>query len=74
VTVFQHVTLGKISNESLGFPIVESEAIIYAGAVILGPVRIGKGARVAANAVVRSNVPSGASFGGVPAKSLAKPK
>jgi serine O-acetyltransferase len=72
VTIFQNVTLGKVSNESDGFPIVDDNAIIYSGAVVLGPIRVGKGARVAANAVVINDVPPNSVVGGIPARELRK--
>ena len=43
---------------------------IGAGAKILGPVRIGAGAKVGANAVVIRDVAAGDTVVGVPAKSL----
>jgi len=34
--------------------------VIGAGAILLGPIRVGKGARIGAGAVVREDVPPGA--------------
>ena len=48
--------------------VIEGGAWIGRGACILGGVRIGSGAVVAANSVVTKDVPSQAIFGGVPAK------
>jgi serine O-acetyltransferase len=42
--------------------------LIGAGACILGPVTIGRGARIGANAVVMVDVPAGATAVGVPAR------
>jgi serine O-acetyltransferase len=52
-------------------PTVADGAVIGAGAQVLGPVRIGLGARVGANAVVLEDVADGATVAGVPARPLA---
>ncbi|MET0340718.1 MAG: serine O-acetyltransferase EpsC [Polyangiales bacterium] len=51
-----------------GYPVIEDDVVVGAGARILGPVRVGKGARIGANAVVLSDVPAGALAVGIPAK------
>lgn len=53
-----------------GYPVLEDDVLVGAGARILGPVRVGRGAIVAANAVVLSDVPAGATVVGAPAKPL----
>lgn len=50
-----------------GYPIIEDDVTVGAGARILGPIRIGKGAVIGANAVVIRDVPPGAVVTGVPA-------
>lgn len=67
VTIAQHVTLGGRSGLT-DVPIIEDDALIGAGAKILGPVRIGKGATVGANSVVLSDVPPFATVVGIPGK------
>jgi serine O-acetyltransferase len=64
--IFQQVTLGN--RDTPEAPVVEGHVDIGAGAKILGPVRIGAHARVGANAVVLTDVPSGAIVGGIPAR------
>jgi len=61
-----HVVLGGRAPE-IGAPHLERGVIVHSGARIIGPVRIGAGAVVGANAVVLDDVPSGALAVGVPA-------
>ena len=69
VSIGTNVTLGGRSGIR-EVPIVEDDVEIGSGAKVLGPVRIGRGARIGANAVVLSDVPPGATAVGVPAKVL----
>lgn len=66
VTIYQHVTIAESDRSK--FTIVEDDVMIGTGAVILNNVKIGKGAKIGANAVVTINVPPGATAVGVPAK------
>lgn len=64
----QHdVTLGNNMNRK-GVPKVGNDVYIGTGATILGPVTIGDGARIAANSLIISDVPPGATAIGVPAR------
>jgi serine O-acetyltransferase len=72
VTIYQNVTLGG-TNPTDGqggkrHPTVLDNAIIGSGAQVLGPVTVGRGARIGANAVVTRDVPEGASMVGIPAR------
>lgn len=58
-------TIGNLNGR--GYPSIGSDVVIGTGARILGPVTIGDGAKIGANAVVISDVPSGATAIGVPA-------
>ncbi|WP_437731640.1 serine O-acetyltransferase [Sorangium sp. So ce1335] len=69
VTIAQQVTIGGRSGHH-EVPVVEDDVYLGAGAKILGPIRIGRGAVVGANAVVIKDVPAGATVGGVPARIL----
>ena len=76
-TVYQNVTLGARHTDPeriFQFPVLEDNVTIYAGAVILGGVRIGSNATVGANAVVLTDVPRDGIAVGVPARILEKAK
>lgn len=51
-----------------GCPVIEDDVVIGCGARVLGPIRIGRGAFIGANAVVLTDVPPGAIASGIPAK------
>ncbi|WP_296676442.1 serine O-acetyltransferase EpsC [Novosphingobium sp.] len=72
VTMYQGSTLGG-TNPTNGVggkrhPTIGSDVIVSLGAAILGPITVGKGARIGANAVVTKDVPEGATMVGIPAK------
>lgn len=56
-----------------GCPVIEDDVVVGCGARILGPIRIGKGAFIGANAVVLSDVPPGAVATGIPARIHRRP-
>lgn len=66
-TIYQDVTLGQ--NKGI-FPVLKDNAIIYAGARIIGKVTIGNNAIIGANSVVTHNVPDNAIVGGISATIL----
>lgn len=71
VTIYHDVTLGGTSwKEGIRHPQVDDEVIIGAGAQLLGPIAIGKGARIGANAVVVKDVEPGATMVGIPARAV----
>jgi serine O-acetyltransferase len=55
--IFQNVTLGGAPGK-VGLPRIGSDARIYAGAVVAGPVTLGDHVVVGANAVVHRDVPA----------------
>ncbi len=63
----QHqVTIGN--NERGEAPTLGNDIVIGAGAKVIGPITLGDGARVGANAVVVHDVESGTTVVGIPAK------
>lgn len=72
VTMYQGSTLGG-TNPTNGVggkrhPTLGDGVIVSLGAAILGPIYVGNGARIGANAVVTKDVPEGATMLGIPAK------
>jgi serine O-acetyltransferase len=57
-------------SEIYEVPVIEDDVKIGVGAKVLGPVRVGRGATVGANAVVVHDVPAGAVVVGIPARVL----
>lgn len=76
VTLYQGVTLGGTSlHHGKRHPTLEDGVIVGSGAQILGPMTVGAGARIGANAVVLTEVPKGATMVGIPARMIMrKPK
>ena len=72
VTIYQCVTLGGTSPDNgvagKRHPTILDGAIIGSGAQVLGPITVGMGARIGANAVVTRDVPEGAVMVGIPAR------
>ncbi len=72
VTIYQNVTLGGTSPDNgiagKRHPTISDGAIIGSGAQVLGPITIGRRARVGANAVVTKDVPEGTTVVGIPAR------
>ena len=78
VTIYHMVTLGGISpsinsNDQRGskrHPTLMDNVVLGSGAQVLGPVVIGKNAKIGANAVVTKDVPENAVMIGIPAKNV----
>lgn len=74
VTIYQNVTLGGTDPANgIGgkrHPTLSDGVIIGSGAQVLGPIVVGKRARVGANAVVTKDVPEGATMVGIPARQM----
>ncbi|HEY5518858.1 MAG TPA: serine O-acetyltransferase EpsC, partial [Cellulomonas sp.] len=75
VVLFHGATLGGRSmRHGKRHPTLGNHVVVGAGAKILGPVRIGDGAQIGANAVVVKDVPAGAVAVGVPAEVRQRPE
>lgn len=76
VTLYHGVTLGGIAPsvdsksqvDRKRHPTLNDDVIIGSGAQVLGPITVGKGARIGANAVVHKDVPPGVTAVGIPAR------
>jgi len=73
VTLYQGVTLGGTALETgKRHPTVGDRVTIGAGAKVLGPVTVGSGSRIGANAVVVRDVPPDSVVVGVPGQVIAR--
>jgi serine O-acetyltransferase len=69
VTLYQSVTLGGVSlDPGKRHPTLGNGVVVGAGAAILGPFKVGDGARIGSNAVVVKEVPPGVTMVGIPAR------
>lgn len=68
-TLYHGVTLGGTTwNKGKRHPTLGRSVVVGAGAKILGPIRVGDGAKVGSNAVVVKDVPDEATVVGVPGR------
>ena len=78
VTIYHMATLGGIApsidsdnqRDVKRHPTLENNVVVGSGAQVLGPVIIGKNAKIGANAVVTKDVPENAVMIGIPAKNI----
>ena len=78
VTIYHMVTLGGIApsinsddqRETKRHPTLQDNVVVGSGAQILGPITIGKNAKIGANAVVTKDVPENGVMVGIPAKNV----
>ena len=76
VTIYHDVTLGGVApsldsesqRDQKRHPTLEDNVIVGSGAQVLGPITVGRCARVGANAVVTKDVPENRTVVGIPAK------
>ena len=78
VTIYHMATLGGISpsinsdtqREVKRHPTLQDNVVIGSGAQVLGPITVGKNAKLGANAVVTKDVPENGVMVGIPAKNV----
>jgi serine O-acetyltransferase len=74
VLMYMGTVLGGTSLEKVKrHPTIEDRVVIGAGCIILGPITVGKGAKIGAGSVVVRPVPAGATVVGVPGR-IAEPE
>jgi serine O-acetyltransferase len=66
--ITHRVTIGTSAMGRQGAPIIGDDVYIGTGATLVGKIRIGNGAKIAANTLVIANVPDGATVMGVPGR------
>ena len=75
VLIYQGVVLGGTTRErKKRHPTIGNYVVIGAGATILGPVKIGDGARIGSGSVVVKSVPAGATVVGIPGRVMERKK
>lgn len=80
VTLYHDVTLGGVSpavdsdsqRDQKRHPTLQDGVIVGSGAQILGPITVGRGARVGANSVVTKDVPEGVTVVGIPGRAIVR--
>ncbi len=69
VLIYQGVVLGGTSKEKKKrHPTIKDKVVIGAGAIVLGDITVGEGAKIGSGSVVIKDVPSGATVVGVPGR------
>ena len=68
-TIYQGVTLGGTGKDTgKRHPTIGNNVLIGSGAKVLGPFKVGDNSKIAANAVVLSEIPENSTCVGVPAR------
>lgn len=76
--IYQNVTIGARNyrdgdgKTKENYPSIGKNTVIYAGAVIVGPIKIGKNCVIGANSVVVTDIPDDSIVGGIPAHIIKK--
>lgn len=69
VLIYQGVVLGGTSREKTKrHPTLGNRVVVGAGAILLGPIKVGDGAKIGAGSVVIKDVPENATVVGVPGR------
>jgi serine O-acetyltransferase len=73
VTLYQGVVLGGVSWQKVKrHPTIGNEVVVGAGAIILGPIKVGDCAKIGANSVVLKDVRPCTTVVGIPAREAGK--
>jgi len=74
-TIYHQVTMGQkrgnLDNDN-DYPIIGNGVTVFAGAKIIGNVKVGDNSVIAANSVVITDVESGSIYAGIPAKKVSE--
>ncbi len=69
VLLYQGVVLGGTTHEKKKrHPTIGNDVVVGTGAIVLGPLTVGDGARIGAGSVVIDSVPAGATVVGIPGR------
>ena len=77
-TIYQHVTIGNapdsLTHRGRGGPSIGDRVTIFAGAIVIGQIKVGDDAVIGAGSVVTREVPPGVVVVGVPARPVSSKK
>ena len=65
--IYQNVTIGEVDGKA---PVIGPDCLIGAGAVLVGAIRVGRGVRIGAGAVVCQDIPDGSTVVAPPSRIL----
>jgi serine O-acetyltransferase len=71
--IAHRVTIGASAMGRQGSPVLGDKVYIGTGATLVGKIKVGNGAKIAANTLVMTNVPEGATVMGVPGRIVMRP-
>jgi serine O-acetyltransferase len=72
--ITHRVTIGASAMGRQGAPVIGNNVYIGTGATLVGKIKVGNGAKIAANTLVITNVPDGATVMGVPGRIIMRPR
>ena len=72
--IAHRVTIGTSAMGRKGAPVLGDDVYVGTGASIVGKIRVGSRAKIAANTLVMTNVPEGATVMGVPGRIVMREK
>lgn len=69
LTIYQHVTIGRGQKGDFdSVPIIGDNVIIYAGATVIGKIKVGNNVIIGTNSVVNKDIPDNVTVAGNPAR------